>query len=270
MHIDWWTLGLQTINVLILIWLLQRFLLRPVADVIAARQAATAKSMTDAEAIKAGAVAERQKAAATAAEIASGRNAALKAAATDGDAVKAAIIADGRAEVKMLREAAMAEIDRARKEAEAANRMHIQALAIEIAHRLFERLPEEARVGGFIDGLADAIAALPPETRESIGNGFPIGLKAARALTTSEEKACAAKLSAVLGRSVDIVVIPDPDVIAGLEIESRHAIVKNSFRADLDRIAQEMSRNATDQQSYPGVAGEKPRCHRPNGAFAAI
>jgi F-type H+-transporting ATPase subunit b len=30
MRIDWWTLALQTANVLILIWLLGRFLFRPV------------------------------------------------------------------------------------------------------------------------------------------------------------------------------------------------------------------------------------------------
>jgi len=29
MTIDWWTLGLQTVNVAILVWLLQRFFWRP-------------------------------------------------------------------------------------------------------------------------------------------------------------------------------------------------------------------------------------------------
>ena len=30
MHIDWWTIALQTVNFVILVWLLQRFLYRPV------------------------------------------------------------------------------------------------------------------------------------------------------------------------------------------------------------------------------------------------
>jgi len=29
MTIDWWTLGIQTVNVVILIWLLERFFWRP-------------------------------------------------------------------------------------------------------------------------------------------------------------------------------------------------------------------------------------------------
>ena len=32
MHIDCWTLALQTINVVVLIWLMSRFLFRPIAD----------------------------------------------------------------------------------------------------------------------------------------------------------------------------------------------------------------------------------------------
>ena len=39
MHIDWWTLALQTVNVLVLIWILARFFFRPVVDIVAKRQA---------------------------------------------------------------------------------------------------------------------------------------------------------------------------------------------------------------------------------------
>ena len=39
MHIDWWTLAFQTVNVLVLIWILGRFFFRPVADIVAKRQA---------------------------------------------------------------------------------------------------------------------------------------------------------------------------------------------------------------------------------------
>ena len=44
MTIDWWTLGIQTVNVVILIWLLQRFFWRPVAAMIEQRRADGASS----------------------------------------------------------------------------------------------------------------------------------------------------------------------------------------------------------------------------------
>src|SRR2546423_2021619 len=53
MHIDWWTLALQTVNVLVLVWLLARFLFRPITTIIADRRAAADKLLADAAAVRA-------------------------------------------------------------------------------------------------------------------------------------------------------------------------------------------------------------------------
>src|SRR5271168_4267798 len=65
MSIDWWTLGLQTVNIVILVWLLQRFFWTPVAGMIAERRAAAQKALADAQAARdearAGFAGERDK-----------------------------------------------------------------------------------------------------------------------------------------------------------------------------------------------------------------
>ena len=53
MHIDLWTLGLQAINVLVLVWLLARFLFRPLTAIIAQRRQATETLLADATAARA-------------------------------------------------------------------------------------------------------------------------------------------------------------------------------------------------------------------------
>ena len=68
MHIDWWTLGLQTVNAVVLIWLLAHFLFRPVADAIAGRQKAAGQLLADAKAAKAAAEGERDEALAESAQ----------------------------------------------------------------------------------------------------------------------------------------------------------------------------------------------------------
>ena len=244
MHIDWWTLALQTINVLILIWILSRFLFTPVANIVKTRQAAAQKLLDEAEAAKAAAVAEREEAAAEAARLASSRGEALKAAATEAEAEKSAILAAARSEAEKLRTTAQADIERTRASEAAAVADRCSRLAVDIAAKLLTHLPDEARIKGFLDGLADGLAALPEATRAGVGaNGTPLRLKAARSLTEAETKACRTRLSKVLGRPVDIQVETDPDLIAGLEIETPHAVVRNSFRADLDRIAAELTRD---------------------------
>ena len=52
MHIDWWTLALQTVNVVVLVWILARFFFRPIADLVAKRKEATARLLTDADAAR--------------------------------------------------------------------------------------------------------------------------------------------------------------------------------------------------------------------------
>ncbi len=55
MRIDWWTLGLQTLNALVLLWILARFFFRPVAGIMRQRQEAAASVLKQAEAAKASA-----------------------------------------------------------------------------------------------------------------------------------------------------------------------------------------------------------------------
>ncbi|MFG1201434.1 F0F1 ATP synthase subunit delta [Xanthobacter aminoxidans] len=238
MRIDWWTLGLQTINVLVLVFILSRFLFRPVAAMIEERRAAAAKLLDDARAARAAVEAERQGVAKQTADLAQSRGEAMKAAAEQAEAEKRTILAAARAEADRLRAAAAADIARDRREAAAAASDEASRLALDIAARLLSRLPEEARVTGFVEGLAKGAADLPESVRATMGvNGTPIRLKVPRALSADEAQACRERLSQALGRAVKITPIVDPELVAGLEIDMPHAAVRNSFRADLDRIA---------------------------------
>lgn len=241
MQIDWWTLGFQALNVLILIWLLSRFFFRPVAAIIEKRQAAAMKLLDDARSTEAAARAERDKAAAETARIAADRAARLKKAADDAETEKAAVLAAARAKADEIREATQAEIGRLRKSEAAAAEGRASRLAVEIAAKLMTRLPDSAKVEDFIDGLVAGLMALPETSRVRIGSEDKLPLKAARSLTASEAQACTAALVHALGRPVEIVVEADPGLIAGLEIDAPHAVVRNSLRADLDRITAELA-----------------------------
>jgi F-type H+-transporting ATPase subunit b len=243
MHIDWWTLGLQTANVLVLVWILSRFLFRPVAAMIEERRGAATKLLDEARAARDAALAERRKAEQAAASLALERGEAMKKAAAEAEDEKQAILAAARSEADRMRAAAEAEIARAREDAAAAHAARASRLAVDIAAKLFSRLPDDARIAGFIDGLVEELSALPAAIRADMGtDGAPIRLTAARALTADEAQACRARLAQGLGRPVEVAVTVDPALIAGLEIDMPHAVVRNSFRADLDRIAAALAR----------------------------
>ncbi|WP_339673794.1 hypothetical protein [Dasania marina] len=60
MLIDWFTVGAQVVNFLILVWLLKHFLYRPILDAIDARESRIAKELADADARKAQAQQEHE------------------------------------------------------------------------------------------------------------------------------------------------------------------------------------------------------------------
>jgi hypothetical protein len=60
MLIDWFTVGAQVINFLVLVWLLKRFLYRPILDAIDAREQRIAAELADADAKRAEAKQERE------------------------------------------------------------------------------------------------------------------------------------------------------------------------------------------------------------------
>lgn len=247
MQIDWWTLALQAVNALVLIWLLAHFLFRPVVDTIAARQKAAGQLLTDAKAAKAAAESERDKAAAETARLAEHRSEALKAAEAEAATAKSALLATAQAEADKLRDAAKAEIEAERRTEALAAEDRAGRLAVDIATKLLDRLPREARVAAFIDGIATGLAKLPEGTRASVGaDGASVRLTAARAVTLEEVEACREALARVLGHPVLLEVFVEPELIAGLELEAPHAVVRNSFRADLVRLKSQLVHHDTD------------------------
>lgn len=243
MTIDWWTLGLQTVNVLILIWILARFLFRPVAKIIADRQAAAHAALDAAQAARDEAEAARDQAQAEMAAMARTRAALLVKAKDAAECERAQLLAAARAEADKARNETRAELERMRAAGETALTDEAGALAADIATRLVGRLPEPARIDGFIDGLVQAVRDLPAATRTGIGAEGNLRLRAARALTGDERARLETGLSEALGGALALDVEVAPTLIAGLELDAPHAIVRNNFRADLDRIAAELARH---------------------------
>jgi F-type H+-transporting ATPase subunit b len=247
MQIDWSTLGLQAVNAVVLIWLLAHFLFRPVVDAIAARQKAAGQLLADSKAAKGAAENERNKAAAEAARLAEHRSEALKAAEAEAAAAKATLLVTAQADADKLRATAKAQIEAQRRTEAVAAEDRAGKLAIDIVAKLLDRLPREARVSAFIDGIATGLAKLPQGTRASVGaDGTSIRLTTARAVTPQEVEACRKALADVLGHTVAVEVSVDPALIAGIELEAPHAVVRNSFRADLVRLKSELVHHDTN------------------------
>ena len=168
MTIDWWTLGLEAVNVAVLIWLLARFFWRPLAAMIEERRIAAAKDLTEAAAKRT----EAEKALAEIATIRAGlakeREAMLVAAAGEADKEHATRLAQAMTEIEALRAAARAAIVKQKDEARKDWHEHAAKLAVDIAGRLVEGLEGSLPVGPFLDGLIREIQRLPESQRRGL------------------------------------------------------------------------------------------------------
>jgi F-type H+-transporting ATPase subunit b len=248
MRIDWWTLGLQTVNALVLILLLSRFLFRPIASILAERRAAAQKLLDDAAAAKASARTWEEQARATVDELEATRVDTIRAATTQAKAARDAILDSARAEADRMRADMRAEIERLRKSERRAEGERASLLAIEIARRLLDRLPQDSRVAGFVDGLAEAIAALPESMRATFDLRGEAILTAPRPLAAEEEAFCRGRLERAFGHALQCDLRVDPSLLAGLELTNDHTAIRNSLRDDLQRISASLRTEPEDER----------------------
>jgi F0F1-type ATP synthase membrane subunit b/b' len=144
MHIDWWTLAFQTVNVLVLIWILARFFFRPLGDIVAKRQAQANKVLAEALAARQQADDSRADADKTRAEIDAERDRLIAEALKAAQLEKASLLAQSLDEIARLRGAAEAAIVRDQSAAKQAIVARASELSVEIAQRLLARLPPSA------------------------------------------------------------------------------------------------------------------------------
>ncbi len=245
MKIDWWTLGFQTVNVLVLMWLLTRFFWRPLAAMIALRRATTQQAIDAAEAKRAEAAKAMDGIAATRAGFAKEREAILDAARADAEREHATRMEQAKTEASALNAAAKVQVAKDAAAVEKAWTDRASRLAVEIATRLLSHLDGPALRGAFLDRLLQQIRALLPAEREAIAPaGTAMVAVSAEPLDAAEQASSGTALLAALQTGPRITFETDPALIGGLELHGPHALVSNSLRADLDRILLELTHDA--------------------------
>jgi F-type H+-transporting ATPase subunit b len=237
MTIDWWTLGFQTVNVAILIWLLSHFFWKPVAAMIAARKAATQKLTDEAQAAKSKANAALADVEKTRAGFAKERETLLAAAHKDAETAHAARLTEAETEAAALQATAEAAIAKDSKAAAAAWADRSSDLAIVIAERLAARLDSGAVDACFLGWMVAEIAKLPKATRDAAGaKGMKLEATTATTLDAAARKHVVAAIGKALGGAPHLTFKADPALIAGIELRGDHLIVNSSWRADLSAI----------------------------------
>ncbi|WP_085311166.1 F0F1 ATP synthase subunit delta [Planktotalea arctica] len=236
MTIDFWGMGLQAINVLILIWLLSRVFWRPVAAAIAKRQEEAASLIETAEATQTKMDDELEDVMQDRAGIGAERSEILDTARKEAAATTKNTLAEARDKADAMLASAKTTIEQGRETAQKENETQAAELAMKIAARLLGRLNSAATQSAFLSQLIEAIADIPPADLTALSDD-PKGIEVVTASDmTVDHKEIEKALQTALGGKPKLKFIMDPDLIGGLELRSAHFALHNSWQADLKQI----------------------------------
>ncbi|WP_321490040.1 hypothetical protein [uncultured Hyphomonas sp.] len=241
MNFDWVTFGFQIVNVLLLLAILRHFLFRPVADVIARRQAETEAALNAANKAKAEAEAATRKAFEEAEENVAARQDVLTKAHKEAEAQSKALIDKAHAEATRIIAEGKAARKRGASDAEAQALARARDLAAVIAERALTAQPQD--FGSYLSRLVVSLQNMPPAEREALLKGGDLKLLTATPLSKSDE---AAVTSALAPFDIDPEISTAPDLIAGLELQSDSGAIRNSLAHDLEQITEAMRDDQPD------------------------
>lgn len=244
MHLDVSTLVLQTINVLVLVWLLRRFFFRPVQGIIAARREAAEALLTKAAAKQSEAQALTEDLARRAADSTAEAGQMRAKATADAAAERARLLAEAAADIARLRAEAAAALRRDRLAQREARDAQARVLALAIAGRLLAALPGPAATAAILARLDAELAALPADQVRALAG--PLDVVSAAPLGAEDQAACAALLLRRLGPSAAARFLVDPVLLAGVELRGSHAVLRRSWRAELERIGHDLQQDGAD------------------------
>lgn len=242
MTVDWWTLGFQAVNVLVLVGLLGHFFWKPVAAMIAQRTAVAQQTLADADAQRARSAAALAEIERTRAGFAQEREAILAQAHAEADRARAAAREAASQEAAAAAADARAAIDQQKAAADDAWRERAAQLAVDIATRLCAPLGGAAMQPVFIDRLIAQLRNLPEAQRHTMAAaGTALEAISASPLEPDDQRRLQQGLAEAFGTAPHLAFRTDAALIAGVELRGEHLIVSNSWRADLQRIQTEVT-----------------------------
>lgn len=242
MLIDWFTVIAQVINFLILVWLLKRFLYRPILDAIDAREKSISVKIADAEA-KQVVAQEQQDEYQSKNEIFDKEQAErMTMVMQESDKERTKMLDSARSESEELRKkleqafvneqhSLIEDLERlARDEVFAIARMTLSDLA---GITLEERITEI-----FISRLRELDQAKKPDFISALNSSSgPLLVRSAFTLPAEQCSAIETELAHLLGNQKEVEFVISPDQICGIEIEANGQRIEWSIAGYLESLS---------------------------------
>jgi len=272
MLIDWFTVGAQALNFLILVWLLKRFLYKPILNAVDAREKLIAAELADAEAKKGEAQKERDEFQHKNEAFDAQRAALLSKATSEAQAERQRLLDDARKAADGFaakrKEALRSE---ARNLNEAVSR-RTQQEVFAIARKMLSDLATTSLEERMTEVFAQRLRTIDGKAKEGLGQALrakaePALLRSAFDLPTEQRATIQKALNQTFSNEVKIRFETAPDLVSGIELSADGQKVAwsiasylTSLETEVEELQKNRSRLGDKAESKPeGKAKPKPR-----------
>ncbi len=230
MNINWFTVIAQVINFLVLVWLLKRFLYKPILNAIDEREKKIAGQLKDADDKKAAALKEQDDFNKKNADFDQQRKALMDKVITDTNTQRDKLLQDAKDEANALRTTLEKTLKDDQQNDVAANADNTQKQVIAITKKLLNEMAstglEEQAVNTFIKRLS----RLLPEEKKQLTDAFkttvkpatgmaaPFTVRSAFALSAPQQASIIALLEELLATKCPVQFTTAPELINGIEL----------------------------------------------------
>ena len=225
MLVDWFTVGAQTLNFLILVWLMKRFLYQPVLDAVDAREKRIAAELADAAQKQAQADTERETFKKKNADFDQQREALVRTAHDEVDAERKRMLSEARAAADALqakqREALEAERHSLQQDIAQRSRDEVLAIARKVLTDLAGASLEEQMVRVFCQRLQALDAPAKGELAKALkAPTSTVRVHSAFALSPAQQAAIGQALDAAVETQLPLAFETNAVVIGGIELSA--------------------------------------------------
>jgi F-type H+-transporting ATPase subunit b len=238
LELNWSTFVLEIINFLVLVWILKRFLYKPVLDMIARRRAGIEKTLADAEALHADAEKLQDQYEGRLADWGRERQRASEALARELVAERVRKMGDLQTSLNQERE--KAQVAEARRQTDARRKIEQTALVqgAHFATRLLEQASGPETEARLVELVITGLTRLSPEKIAALRNSYErmpetVLVVSAFPLADDYRKRLKQTLSTILSQNISLRFEQNSKLLAGLSITIGSWIVGANIQDEL-------------------------------------
>jgi F-type H+-transporting ATPase subunit b len=263
MKINWFTVIAQVINFLVLVWLLKRFLYKPILNAIDEREKKIAGELKDADDKKAAAIKEQDDFNKKNADFGQQKKALMDKVISDTNAQREKLLQDAKDEANTLRSNLEKTIKESQQNDELANAEKTQKQVFSITKKLLKEMASSSLEDQSVNTFNKRLSSLNDEEKKKFIEAFKsntntILVRSAFELSAAQQTTINTAVNEVLATKSQLQFKTAPELISGIELTTNGYKLAWSFSEYLNALQNSIAAATKDKLNAKPEMNGKP------------